>query len=154
MPHSTPTRRPVPFFHYIQATLFLGILCALFYTALDYYAATALRNVSDMQGLSAQGPQLGVAAFKRLLALRLIFTLFFCWLLGVVGWRITGTVWAAACVHAAAVLVMLWLSVPTATLLASWYLGLLLALVVGVLTLCAALLFSLRQKRKKNNRLR
>lgn len=132
-----------------QGLLFLSLLCALFYAALNYYAGNALNSIAEVQALTANGQQLSFAAMQRLLALRALFSLLFCLLLGVFGTRITGKIWTGALVHAAAVLIMLWQDVPQELLLAHWQLALGLAAVVGLLTLFSSVVARWKSGRRK-----
>lgn len=118
-----------------QGLLFMSLLCALFYAAMNYYAGNVLDNIGDLQTLSAVGQQMGLAAYQRVMAVRALFSVLFCVLLGVLGWRVTGRLWPAALVHTAGVLIMLWEAIPQDMLLENWWLALCIAAVVGLITL-------------------
>ena len=121
-----------------QALIYLGLLCALFYAALNYYSGNALSSIDDIQLLPVDGPRMSAAALQRLLALRAAFTVLFCLLLGFMGHRVTGKLWPAPLVHAVAAGIMLWQEVPQAILLDNIPLALGLMAVVGVLTLAGS----------------
>lgn len=137
-----------------QALLFLSLLCALFYAAMNYYAGNALDSIDGLQTLSASGQQLGLAVYQRVLAVRALFSVLFCVLLGVLGWRVTGKLWPAAAVHAVAVIVMLWQAIPQEELLENWWLALGIAAMVGLFTLAGTAWGRMRGKIAKPRRVR
>lgn len=132
-PRYYPPRAPL-----WQGLLYLGLLCALFYAALNYYSGNAANAIEDLQMVPAAGQRLSEAALGRLLALRALFTLLFCLLLGFMGYRATRRLWPAAAVHTGAVVFMLWQDVPQALLLDNVPLVLALAGAVALLTLAGS----------------
>ncbi len=99
----------------------LGALCLVFYTAMHFYAQSAME--------AAQGEE----AVYHVLQLRVIFSLLFSVLLGFLGVKMSGHVWPAMLAHTLVVALMLLLDIPWEQLTAHWDITLLiLGLIAGV----------------------
>ncbi len=100
----------------------LTVICAIFYTILQYYAASVLGETNN------------IALIERVMALRMLFSGLFCVLLGFMGVKLTGHVWPAVLVHTAAVLVLLLLDIPWNTIVQDWEITALILAAVAALT--------------------
>lgn len=117
-----PVFRPLQF----PALFLLGIMCLIFYAALDYYAGGALNTIHSPSG------------FERIMVLRAGFSVLFSVLLGVVGAKITGKIWPATMVHLVAVSFMLCMDMGIEQMLADWDISLILLGGMGTITALAS----------------
>ncbi len=102
--------RSINYFEFI----ILFLLCIIFYAAMDYYSNNALELAKTLPVL------------RKVMLLRIIFSVAFATLLGFIGVKITGHTWPAALVHAVVVASMLLMDFSIQELLADWMLALLL----------------------------
>ncbi len=104
--------------------IILFVLCLIFYSALNYYADVALEGTKT------------IILVRRVLLLRLIFSVTFALLLGFIGVKISGHVWPATLVHAVVVTGMLLFDLSLNELRADW---MLIVLIVGTVASITAL---------------
>ncbi len=102
-------------------TLLLA-LSAIFYTAMHFYANSALDG------------QVTAVLIERVFALRMLFSAIFCFLLGYMGVKLTGHVWPAMVAHAVAVTALLLVDLSLEQIMQEWEISLLIIASVASLT--------------------
>ncbi len=113
-------------------TIVLVALCLIFYTAMHFYAKSALEGVHTED------------AVYHILQLRVIFSLFFSLLLGFLGVKMSGHVWPAMLAHTLVVALMLLIDIPWQQLTTHWDITfLILALIAGVTGAASALTYGI-----------
>ncbi len=114
----------IPFFllRMMSPMVILGVLCAIFYSALYYYGSSVLDGTTN------------IALIERVMALRMTFSGAFCVLLGYIGVKLTGHVWPAMVVHTLAVSGLLLMDVSFASMVQNWDITLLILSGVAALT--------------------
>ncbi len=120
--------------------IILFLLCLVFYTAMHYYSSSVLDGVKSIE------------LVRKVMFLRLIFSVSFAILLGVIGVKLSGHIWPAALVHGAVVAGMLIMDFSLKELMADWILVLMLVgTVASISALSGALMLGyywLRSKRR------
>ncbi len=119
--------------HFWTPTFILFILSIIFYSALQYYASTALSEAE-------QAGKVSVALHDRLLALRMMLSGIFCLLMGYMGVKLTGHIWPAVLVHSLVVAGLLVIDLPLTIIISNYDITLLiLGAVAGITGLAGAL---------------
>ncbi len=81
-------------------TVILFVICAIFYTALHFYASSAMDQANLTQKMS-------VALLDKILALRMLLCGIFCLLIGYMGVKLTGHILPATIAHTCTVAALL-----------------------------------------------
>ncbi len=112
-------------FWYIWSPIgILSMLCIIFYSAMHYYALSALEDV----------PQVSMALVNELVNLRMLSSACFCVLLGYIGVKLSGHVWPAMLVHTLTVIVLLSIDFSFQEIMKDWQITLFIVASVASLT--------------------